>query len=125
MKQNIIEVKNLSKEFKGQTALRDITMAIPENCVYGLLGNPYPYPAGAQRWAAVRDYGAGFSDRYLQYAAQEFYSGDASRHDRRHQGLGLASAKRFLEAQGGFLEYRNADEGMGQKWLYGRKNSYL
>lgn len=57
MKQNIIEVKNLSKEFKGQTALRDITMAIPENCVCGLLGNPYPHPAGAQRWAAVSDGG--------------------------------------------------------------------
>lgn len=38
MEQNIIEIKNLSKEFKGQKVLRDINMAIPQNCVYGLLG---------------------------------------------------------------------------------------
>lgn len=38
MEQNIITIKNLSKEFKGQKVLKGITMAIPENCVYGLLG---------------------------------------------------------------------------------------
>lgn len=38
MEQNIIAIKNLSKEFKGQKVLKGITMAIPENCVYGLLG---------------------------------------------------------------------------------------
>ncbi len=38
MNQNIIEIKNLSKKFRGQEALRDITMNIPGNCVYGLLG---------------------------------------------------------------------------------------
>lgn len=38
MNQNIIQIKNLSKEFKGQQALKDITMSIPQNCVYGLLG---------------------------------------------------------------------------------------
>lgn len=38
MNQNIIEIRNLSKEFKGRPALQEITMAIPENCVYGLLG---------------------------------------------------------------------------------------
>lgn len=57
--------------------------------------------------AAVRDYGTGFSNKDLQYADREFYSGDESRHDRRHQGLGLAIAKRFAEEQGGFLKYRN------------------
>lgn len=38
MNQNIIEIKNLSKEFKGQPALKNVTMKIPCNCVYGLLG---------------------------------------------------------------------------------------
>lgn len=59
--------------------------------------------------AAVRDYGAGFSHKDLQYADREFYSGDESRHDRQHQGLGLAIAKRFVEEQGGFLEYGNSN----------------
>lgn len=59
----------------------------------------------------VRDYGPGFSERDLQYAAQEFYSGDTSRHGRSHQGLGLSIARRFLEAQGGFLEYKNWEAG--------------
>lgn len=70
--------------------------------------------------AAVRDYGAGFSARDLQYADKEFYSGDASRHDRRHSGLGLAIAKRFAEDQGGFLEYKNCSDGTGAEvelWL--------
>ncbi len=38
MEQNMIAVKNLSKEFKGQKVLKEVTMNIPENCVYGLLG---------------------------------------------------------------------------------------
>lgn len=38
MNQNIIETKNLSKSFKGEQVLKNITMEIPKNCVYGLLG---------------------------------------------------------------------------------------
>ena len=38
MGENIVEIKNLSKEFRKQEVLRGITMHIPENCVYGLLG---------------------------------------------------------------------------------------
>lgn len=38
MEQNILVIKNLSKEFKRQRVLKEITMKIPENCVYGLLG---------------------------------------------------------------------------------------
>lgn len=34
----MIEIKNLSKEFRGQQALKNITLSIPKNCVYGLLG---------------------------------------------------------------------------------------
>lgn len=70
--------------------------------------------------ACVRDYGGGFSAKDLQYAEKEFYSGDTSRHDRRHQGLGLTIAKKFAEEQGGFLEYGNSDSGAGAEvalWL--------
>ena len=35
MEQNMIAVKNLSKEFKGQRVLKEVTMNIPENCVTG------------------------------------------------------------------------------------------
>ena len=38
MEQNMITIRNLSKEFKGQHVLKNITMEIPNNCVYGLLG---------------------------------------------------------------------------------------
>ena len=38
MSQNIVEIKNLSKTFKKQTVLKNISLSIPENCVYGLLG---------------------------------------------------------------------------------------
>ena len=38
MQQNMITIRNLSKEFKGQNVLKNITMEIPKNCVYGLLG---------------------------------------------------------------------------------------
>lgn len=44
MEQNIITIKNLSKTFKRQKVLKEITMKIPENCVYGLLG-----PNGARK----------------------------------------------------------------------------
>lgn len=38
MSQNIIVIRNLSKEFKKQQVLKGINMTIPQNCVYGLLG---------------------------------------------------------------------------------------
>lgn len=38
MNQNIIEIKNLEKSFKKQTVLKNISLSIPQNCVYGLLG---------------------------------------------------------------------------------------
>lgn len=60
---------------------------------------------------AVRDFGKGFSKEELKYADQEFYSGDLSRHDRSHQGLGLAIARRFLEEQGGMLKFDNCPDG--------------
>ena len=38
MSQNIVEIKNLEKSFKKQPVLKNISLSIPENCVYGLLG---------------------------------------------------------------------------------------
>lgn len=68
--------------------------------------------------ASVRDDGAGFGPEELECADKAFYSGDKSRHDRRHQGLGLAIAKKFLEEQGGFLEYGNHGEGGAEVALW-------
>lgn len=39
MSQNIIEIRNLEKSFKHHKVLKNISMAIPEGCVYGLLGS--------------------------------------------------------------------------------------
>lgn len=58
--------------------------------------------------ATVRDYGAGFGPEDLRHATQAFYSGDKSRHDRSHQGLGLAIATQVMTNQGGHLSYKNA-----------------
>lgn len=63
---------------------------------------------------SVRDFGSGFTEKDLKYADSVFYSGDASRHDRTHQGLGLAIAKKFLNEQGGFLQYGNHADGGGE-----------
>lgn len=38
MSQNIVEIKNLEKSFKKHPVLKNISLSIPENCVYGLLG---------------------------------------------------------------------------------------
>lgn len=67
----------------------------------------------------ITDYGPGFSEEELRYATEEFYRGDESRHDRSHQGLGLSIAKRFIEAQGGFLRLQNsAKTGGGEVSLW-------
>ena len=76
---------------------------------------------GTYLTAEVRDYGKGFTRKDLACADQEFYSGDISRHDRSHQGLGLSIAKRFMEKQGGLLEFKNAEDGPGAEtslWLF-------
>ncbi len=74
--------------------------------------------------AAVRDFGKGFTEKDLRHADEEFYSGDASRHGRSHQGMGLFIAKQFLEEQGGFLKYYNCADGMGAEvslWIACRR----
>ena len=62
---------------------------------------------------SVRDYGPGFSEKALLHGKEAFFSGDESRHDRRHQGLGLSIAEDFIKSQGGFLEYYNVDKSQG------------
>lgn len=67
--------------------------------------------ANRKYWIAfVCDYGSGFSARDLLYADRKFYSGDESRHDRSHQGLGLSIVKQFATDLGGSLEYGNREE---------------
>ena len=59
---------------------------------------------GSFLYAAVRDYGRGFSKKDLHS----------------HQGLGLSIACQFVEKQGGFLRYKNVREGFGAEvslWL--------
>ena len=63
--------------------------------------------------AKVEDCGRGFSQEELRYGAEEFFRGDESRSDREHQGLGLAIAKKFAEAEGGFLLLDNSKETKG------------
>ena len=70
--------------------------------------------------ATVRDFGKGFSEQDLIYADQEFYSGDASRHDRTHQGLGLAIAKKFLKEQGACFVFTTT-RSLERKWCAGSK----
>jgi ABC-type multidrug transport system ATPase subunit len=38
MKDIILETKNLSKIFEKQQAVKDISIAVPRNSIYGLLG---------------------------------------------------------------------------------------
>lgn len=62
---------------------------------------------------SVRDYGQGFSKEALIHGTEDFFSGDESRHDRKHQGLGLSIAENFMKNQGGFLEYKNVEKECG------------
>ena len=61
----------------------------------------------------MRDYGPGFSQKALFHGKEAFFSGDESRHDRTHQGLGLSIAADFMKRQGGFVEYQNVDKSQG------------
>lgn len=36
--ENIVELENLSKSFRRHAVLKEVTMKVPANCVYGLLG---------------------------------------------------------------------------------------
>ncbi len=87
----------LSNAFAYGDTEKGIRLSVAENCREG------------EQFLkiSVHNFGRGFSKRDLIYADQEFYSGDESRHDSMHQGLGLAIVRKFAAAQGGYLEYRN------------------
>lgn len=87
----------LSNAFAYGDTEKGIRLSVAENCREG------------EQFLkiSVHNFGRGFSKRDLIYADQEFYSGDESRHDSTHQGLGLAIVRKFAAAQGGYLEYRN------------------
>lgn len=62
----------------------------------------------------VTDRGPGFTEDALLHAAEQFYQGDKSRHEKRHKGLGLYTASKFAGRQGGKLILENApEEGYG------------
>lgn len=46
---NFIEVKNVVKQYDGHRALDDVSMSVPQGCVYGLLG-----PNGAGKTSLIR-----------------------------------------------------------------------
>lgn len=87
----------LSNAFAYGDTEKGIRLSVAENCREG------------EQFLkiSVHNFGRGFSKRDLIYADQGFYSGDESRHDSTHQGLGLAIVRKFAAAQGGYLEYRN------------------
>lgn len=60
--------------------------------------------------AKVADWGRGFDAKDLAHAAEQFYQGDQSRHDRTHHGIGLYTAARFAKEQGGRLMLSNSKE---------------
>lgn len=68
--------------------------------------------------AAVMDEGPGFSAEDLKYAAERFYQGDKSRSSKVHYGIGLHTARRFAEAQGGYLVIANGEEGGAKVTLH-------
>lgn len=45
----LIELRNLHKSYGSVNALRDLTLDVPEDCLYGLLG-----PNGAGKTTAIR-----------------------------------------------------------------------
>lgn len=67
-------------------------------------------------YAEAADRGSGFTQEALRYAAEKFYQGDKSRHQKDHKGIGLYIASEFARAQGGKVAVENAgEEGYGGK----------
>lgn len=62
----------------------------------------------------VTDEGTGFSAEDLKHAAERFYQGDKSRSSKIHYGLGLHTASKFAQAQGGYLTIENGETGGGR-----------
>ncbi len=59
--------------------------------------------------AAVEDEGPGFSKSDLLHATEQFYQGDQSRNSKTHYGIGLHTAEKFIQRQGGKLVIENRE----------------
>lgn len=73
---------------------------------------------GGKHYLAARviDKGKGFTREELLYAAEQFYQGDKSRHEKKHRGLGLYTASQFAARQGGRVILENEEtDGYGAK----------
>lgn len=100
-------------------SLPDGSLPVPEGrAAYSLLVTMEIAEEGGKDYLAARvtDRGRGFTKEELAHAAEQFYQGDKSRHEKRHRGLGLYTAARFAARQGGRLILENAgEEGYGGK----------
>ncbi|MEZ3485864.1 MAG: sensor histidine kinase [Lachnospiraceae bacterium] len=57
----------------------------------------------------VADEGPGFTAQDLRRATEQFYQGDQSRSSKTHYGIGLHTAEKIAEEQGGYLIIENAE----------------
>ncbi len=75
---------------------------------------------GKSRYLAVSvvDKGQGFSAQDLKHATEQFYRGDKSRNSKSHYGIGLHTAARFAEIQGGYVSLGNEERGGAKVTLY-------
>lgn len=64
--ETLLRTENLTKKFKNQVAIQNISMNVPENSVYGLLG-----PNGAGKSTTLKMISGQFKIRVLLYGGQE------------------------------------------------------
>lgn len=63
----------------------------------------------------IEDSGKGFTKEDLKLATNQFYSGDKSRNNKNHYGMGLFIAKNFVALHNGILEISNSTTLKGAK----------
>lgn len=66
----------------------------------------------------IIDEGPGFTAQDLKHATEQFYQGDKSRNSKTHYGIGLHTAEKFAEAQGGYLVIENMQARGGKVSMY-------
>ena len=66
----------------------------------------------------IIDEGPGFTAQDLKHATEQFYQGDKSRNSKTHYGIGLHTAEKFVEAQGGYLVIENMQARGGKVSMY-------
>lgn len=66
----------------------------------------------------IIDEGPGFTAQDLKHATEQFYQGDKSRNSKTHYGIGLHTAEKFAEAQGGHLVIENMQARGGKVSMY-------